>query len=631
MAASILGIGIMGLNAAQTGLTTTSHNISNANTPSFSRQSTVQSTAVPLFTGAGYMGQGAQVDTIRRSYSSFLEAQVREATSQSAHVQALHQQASNIDNLFADPSTGLTPAMNDFFASINTLSANPGDSAARQQVLSASETMAGRFRGLADTLQDTRRDINQRIQTSIESINGSAAHVAALNDKIRTALGSGQTPNDLLDQRDAILRDLSSKVRINVVALADGTVNAFMPNGLGIVLGTQTVALSAQGDPADPANTAIGLQTTAGFKPLREADLSGGDLGGLLAFRSTVLDSTENALGRVAATLASAFNAQHMVGMDRNGNAGTQFFVAGGGPIVNTNANNTGNAVLGASVSSINAATTNDYRVTYTGTGYDVRNLSDNSVQSFATLPQTIGGIAISVTSGTPAAGDSFLIQPMRDAARNFTVAIRDASAIAAGYPMRGQAAAANTSQSSLQLTGVTPPANANLTQPVTLTFTSAGTFDVSGVGTGNPSGVAFSAGQAVSYNGWTATFKGNPKAGDVFTIVPNVAGVGDNGNLEQLGAVYSARLLDGASASIHDAYAQMVSRVGVVTNGAAVDTKAYSAVVAQAQAAQQSVSGVNLDEEAANLLKYQQAYQASGKVIATANSLFEEILSIMR
>ncbi len=631
MAASILGIGIMGLSAAQTGLTTTSHNISNANTPSFSRQSIVQSTANPLFTGGGYMGQGAQVETIRRSYSSFLEAQVREATSQSAHVQALHQQSTNIDNLFADPSTGLTPAMNDFFASVNTLSANPGDSASRQQVLSASETLAGRFRGLADTLQDTRRDINQRIQTSIESINGSAAHVAELNDRIRTALGSGQTPNDLLDQRDAILRDLSSKVRINVVPLADGTVNAFMPNGLGIVLGTQTVALSAQGDPADPANTTIGLQTTAGFKPLRESDLSGGDLGGLLAFRSTVLDSTENALGRVASTLASAFNAQHMVGMDRNGNAGTQFFVAGSGPIVNPNANNTGNAVFGASVSSFNAVSTSDYRVTYTGTGFDVRNLSDNSVQSFATMPQTVGGIALSVASGTPAAGDSFLIQPMRDAARNFTVAIRDTGAIAAGYPMRGQAAAANTSQSTLQLTGVTPPATANLTQPVTLTFTTSGTFDVSGVGTGNPSGVAFSARQAVSYNGWTASFKGAPKAGDVFTIVPNVAGVGDNGNLEQLGAVYSARLLDGASGSILDAYAQMVSRVGVVTNGAGVDVKAYSAVVAQAQAAQQSVSCVNLDEEAANLLKYQQAYQAAGKVIATANSLFEEILSIMR
>ena len=631
MAASILGIGIMGLNAAQAGLTTTSHNIGNANTPSFSRQSTVQSTAVPLFTGAGYMGQGTQVETIRRSYSSFLEAQVREATSQSAHVQSLHQQAANIDNLFADPATGLTPAMNDFFASVNTLSANPGDSAARQQVLSTSETLAGRFRGLAETLQSTRRDVNQRIQSSTEAINVSAAQVAELNDRIRTALGSGQTPNDLLDQRDALMRDLSSKVRINVVPLADGTVNAFMPNGLGIVLGTQSMALATQADPADPANTTVGLQTPAGFKPLRELDLSGGDLGGLLAFRSTVLDSTENALGRVASTLASAFNAQHTVGMDRNGNAGTQFFVAGSGPIVNPNVNNTGNAVIAANVSGFNAVTSSDYRVTYTGTGFDVRNLSDNSVQSFATMPQTVGGIAISVASGTPSAGDSFLIQPMRDAARNFTVAIRDTNAIAAGYPMRGQAAAANTSQSTLQLTGVTPPATANLTQPVTLTFTSAGTFDVSGVGTGNPSGVTFSAGQAVSYNGWTATFKGSPKAGDVFTVTPNVAGVGDNGNLEQLGAVYSARLLDGASTSIHDAYAQMVSRVGIVTNGAAVDAKAYSTVVAQAQAAQQSVSGVNLDEEATNLLKYQQAYQASGKVIATANALFDEILSIMR
>ena len=639
MGNSILGIGLSALNAAQAGLSSTAHNISNAGTPGFSRQSAVQSTVTPQLTGAGFIGQGVSIETVRRAYSDFLTAQLREASTQSAHMTALTGQLANIDNLLSDPATGLTPAMNEFYAGVNALAAQPGDTPARQQLLSSAQVLAGRYRGLAGALDDLRAGVNSGVVTAVGQINSQAASIAQLNEQIRAASGSGHAPNDLLDQRDLLLRDLGGQLRINVVPLADGTLNVFMPGGQALVMGSEAFAIDARPDPADPRNQTVGVTTAAGFRPMRESDLSGGVLGGLLAFRHQTLDGAENALGRGAATLAAAFNAQHMAGQDRNGALGAAFFSAGSGPQVLANSNNTGSAQLGAVITNVNALGTGDLRVQYDGASYTVTrlignttgNAAQNTAQVFATLPQTVDGVTLSLASGALAAGDSFVVQPVRSAALNFTALIADPALVAAALPVRGTAAAANSGRAVLAVTGVAPPPGPNLTAPVSLTFTSAGTFDVSGTGTGNPAGVVFTAGGMVSYNGWSAVFNGTPAAGDVFTIGPNSGGTGDNGNLLALSLLASARLLDGGTASVHDTYAQMITRIGVETHAARVDTKAQAAVLAQAEAAGQAVAGVNLDEEAAALMKYQQAYQAAGKVIATANTLFQEILSIMR
>lgn len=635
MSTSILGIGLSALNAAQAGLSSTSHNISNAGTPGFSRQSAVQSTVTPQLTGAGFIGQGVSVETVRRSYSEFLTAQLREAGTQSAHMTTLAGQLANIDNLLSDAATGLTPAMNEFYAGVNALAAQPGDTPARQQLLSGAQVLASRYRGLAGALDDLRAGVNSGMVTTVGQINGQAASIAQLNEQIRAASGSGHAPNDLLDQRDLLLRDLGGQLRINVVPLADGTLNVFMPSGQALVMGGEAFVIEARPDPADPRNQTVGVTTAAGFRPMRESDVSGGVLGGLLAFRNQTLDGAENALGRGAATLAAAINAQHMAGQDRNGALGAAFFSAGSGPQVLANSNNTGSAQLAAVITNVNALVTGDLRVQYDGASYSVTrltgNAAQNSAQVFASLPQTVDGVTLSLASGAMASGDSFVVQPVRRAALNFTALISDPALVAAALPVRGTAAAANTGRAVLAVTGVVPPPGVNLTAPVSLTFTSAGMFDVTGTGTGNPTGVAFTAGGAISYNGWSAVFNGTPATGDVFTIGPNSGGTGDNGNLLALAGLASAKLLDGGSATVHDTYAQMITRIGVETHAARIDTKAQAAVLAQAEAAGQAVAGVNLDEEAAALLKYQQAYQAAGKVIATANTLFQEILSIMR
>jgi flagellar hook-associated protein 1 FlgK len=169
------------------------------------------------------------------------------------------------------------------------------------------------------------------------------------------------------------------------------------------------------------------------------------------------------------------------------------------------------------------------------------------------------------------------------------------------------------------------------LTQSVTITFTGPGTFDVSGAGTGNPVGLSYTPGATISYNGWSITLTGTPAAGDSFTIGPNAAGVGDNRNALALARLQTTNLLEGATTSFQGAYAQLVSGVGNETRTLQVTSDAQAKLLADTKAAREAVSGVNLDEEAANLLRYQQAYQASAKVLSIAATLFDAILNIGR
>jgi flagellar hook-associated protein 1 FlgK len=373
----------------------------------------------------------------------------------------------------------------------------------------------------------------------------------------------------------------------------------------------------------------VGMVAGGNFMPFAQNAMTGGELGATLSFRQT-LESVENSIGRVAITLAANFNAQHDVGQDLNGNLGTDFFAAGK-PLAFANANNTGSAVLGATIANPGALTTSDYRLTYDGANYTLTRIADNTQQSFATLPQTVDGVTIAVTSGAAAAGDSFLIQPTKAGATAFSALISDPTRVAAALPVRATVPSSNTGSGTLRVDSVTPPAGANLTQAVSIVFTSATTFNVTGTGTGNPTGLTYTPGMTISYNGWGATLNGTQAAGDTLAVGANSNGKGDNGNAKALAGLQLGKLLAGGTTSLNEAYAQLVSDVGNQARAAQTGADAQKTVLTNAYAAQQAVSGVNLDEEAANLLKYQQAYQAAGKVIATASTLFDTILGLMR
>ena len=638
MASGIFNVAVSGLNVAQAGVLTTGHNIANASTPGYSRQRIVQTTNSPQFTGAGFIGKGANVESIQRVYNQFLSSQVLSAQSGAAEMDSYLAQIRQIDNLLADPSAGLSPAMADFFKGVQEVAANPQSLPARQAMLSASQSLVARFQSVDQRLREIREGVNSQITSEITLINSYAKQIADVNQRIIVAQAAGPAvpANDLLDQRDQLIAELNKEIRVTTQTQNDGTFSVFIGNGQPLVVGALNYTLQAVAAPDDPERTIVALRSPTGTTVnIPESLLSGGKLGGLIAFRAESLDPVQNALGRIALTLATNFNDQHRLGQDLTGALGGNYFdLSRAGPTVMANANNAVPGQIPAvTISDPGVLTTSDYRLTFASGSYTLTRLSDNVTQNYATLPQTVDGITIAAGTWVAAAGDSFLIQPTRGGAGNLALAITDGRNIAAAAPIRTAAALNNSGTGSVTAGTVNapPPPNANLTQTVTLTFTSPTAFDVSGTGTGNPAGVAYTAGGDITYNGWTIKIAGTPAAGDVFTVSVNANGVSDNRNAMLLGALQTQTPMAGGTASYQSAYSQIVSQTGNKTREVEVTGKAQQTLADQAQNEVDKMSGVNLDEEAANLLRYQQAYQASAKLIEIAGRLFDEIIALNR
>ena len=631
MGNSIFGIGLSGLNAAQAGLATAGHNISNVNTVGFNRQEVQFASNQPQYSGAGFFGNGVSVQNIRRSYDSLLQSQTWGAQSSASHLQSYADQIGRIDSLLADPSVGLSPALSSFFAAVHDVAVNPSDTASRQGMLSQAQTLSARFQQLDSQFEARRDDANATMMSVVDQVNTTTDSIAELNHRIEILKTSGDgthTPNDLLDKRDQLITDLSKLVRAQVVKQDDGSYNVFLGSGQPLVVKDNANKLVLLAGDSDPRKMQIGLQGGGSALKLGTTDMAGGQLGGMLEFLDKTLDPAQNALGRIAMALGAGVNEQNQLGQDLNGALGGAIFRVGAPDVLSSDLN-TGNGAIGATVASLSALTTSDYKLKYDGSNYTLTRLSDGNATTFASFPQTVDGVTLSLSSGVVNSGDSFLVRPTRAGASGMSVLLKDVSRIAAAAPIRTNAALANSSGVAISAGSVNAPAppNANLQQPVTITFTGAGTFDVSGTGTGNPTGVAYTAGANISYNGWTVQISGTPVAGDVFTVSANTGGTGDNRNALALANLQTATLLNSGNDTMQTSYSQLVSEIGNKAQEIKITSSAQDSLLASVEQARQGITGVNLDEEATNLLRYQQAYQASGKVIAIAGTLFDTIL----
>ncbi|RFC37832.1 MAG: flagellar hook-associated protein 1 FlgK [Candidatus Nitrotoga sp. SPKER] len=635
MAIGIFGSGVSALNAAQIGLLTTEHNIANVNTPGFNRQEVLLGSRLAQASGAGFIGQGVNVSSVKRIYNEFLSNQVMQGQAQASQLETYANQIGQINNMLADPDAGLSPALQEFFSAVNDVASSPESQAARQSMLGSAQSLVSRFQSLNQRMSDINNSINGQITSSVTAINSYAQQIASMNKNIVLAQAAfnGQAPNDLLDQRDQLISQLNQEIKVSVVKQGDGSLNVFIGAGQSLVVGEQVNTLQAVQALSDPSRLEVAYRSGASVIRLQQNSLQGGNLGGLLAFRSESLDVEQNALGRVAMVLADTFNQQHKLGQDLNGTLGGNFFTQPV-PVVNTSAANTGSATVNASVVSPSALTGSDYSLQFNGgTAYTLTRLSDNSVTVFATLPQTVDGLTIATTVGA-ITGDSYTIRPTVNGARDIAVAISDPAKIAASMPIRTNASLANigTGRISAGTVNTTLPTNANLQQPVSIVFDSPPTtFTVTGVGIpGSPvAGVAYTAGSDVSYNGWTMQITGAPVAGDTFTVANNTNAATDNRNALLLASLQTQNTVAGGTASYQGAYAQLVSQVGNKTRELGTISLAQTSMVNQLIQTQQSVSGVNLDEEAANLIRYQRAYQAAGKAIQIAETLFDTLLSL--
>lgn len=652
MSGSLFFTGLSGLGVARAALMTTAHNTANVYTTGYSRQVAEIATNSPTATGSGYIGNGATVSTISRSYDRYLTAQLAAAQSASAALSTNGTQINRIDSLLADQTGGLSPLMQSFFTAVQGVANTPADTAARQQLISSAQSLASKFRSTDKYLSDINSSVNDQIAGSVDQINTYSSKIASLNQQISmmSAVAGGQPPNDLLDQRDQLVSELSQIVDVKVLQQDNGKYNVFIGSGQSLVTGDQAATMKAIQSSADPTRTAVALVGIAGnVSELSDNTFTGGALGGLMTFRNETLTPTQNAIGRLSMAFASEINAQQNLGVDLSGALGQDFFTTAS-PGVFSNAKNSGTLVLTGSVTSTNQLTTSDYSVqarNVAGTmTYSVTRLSDNqSVGSFTSFPITFDGVSLAAASGAPQDGDSFLVQPTRTGARDMTVTVLDPSKVAAASPVITGNTSTNQGSGALSAAkiGAGYPATP-LASKVTLSY-DAGTNMLSGFpgssavtvtladGTSSTyapgATVPYTAGAQISFDGISVSLSGQPAQGDTFTIGKNTAGVSDGTNALLLGALQRQTTMANGSSTFNGAYSQIVSEVGNRAMQVNVASKTQDSVTSQIKASQQSISGVNQDEETGNLLMYQQMYQANAKVIQTASTIFDAILAI--
>ncbi|WP_448506216.1 flagellar hook-associated protein FlgK [Immundisolibacter sp.] len=631
---SALNIGLSGLLAFQRSLDVTAHNISNVATDGYSRQRAEITPSPAQFLGDNYYGNGVQVGAVRRSYDRFVTAEMWGQTSAQRSLQTYADMTGRVGAPLADASSSLQGALSDYYAALRAVAASPQDAAARQVALFSMQTLSTRVHTLDSTLGSLDREVSGRITATVSQISALATQIAVVNRRIAEA-GSAP-PNDLLDSRDRMIGELATKIAVQVVPQSDGTVNVLVGTGQSIVTGTQAFTLTTGGSLYDPSRPEVYYTGASGSGAITE-QLTGGELGGLLDFRRQVLDPARASIGRVVASVAIAGNAQHRLGLDAYGQLGGDLWgdlstapkVFGGGA-------NTGDGVVQAAITDLASLTDSRYRLSRDAGGYTLTRQSDGTVfnlVSFPNAPETVDGLTLNLTSGSMAVGDSYLIDPTGSAASQFRLAVVDPARLALAGPVRSAAAAGNTGSAMIgspaAVTLPSPPAE--LLNPVTITFTSPTTFDVTGVGAGLPAtGLTYdpTAGATLAYNGWSVRLDGTPAAGDVFTVQPNIGGSGDGRNAEALAGQESKQVLEGGRASALDSYAALVARVGSAGQQARTGAIARQALVDQATSAREAVSGVNLDEEAANLVQLQQAYQAAAQIIAISDALFASLLN---
>jgi len=586
MSGGLLGTAVSGLMAFQRSIETTSQNISNANTEGYSRQRVELQTTAPQYTGGGYVGTGVKVSNITRSYDQFISGQLRSSTATFGAADAFKGLATQVDNLLADPSTGMNPAIQSFFNSVNDVANDPSSIAAREVMLSEGNSLTHRFGVVSNRLGELRQQVNSDLKSMTATANSYTTVIADLNKSISADLGRAngqQQPNDLLDRRDLLLKQLSALVDISVIPQSNGMVSVVMSNGQPLVMDAQASQLGTQANKLDPTQLDITLTPRTGVAQVITNNINGGKIAGTLRFKNEIVDPAQQKLGAVAAGIAMEFNSLHQVvndsagnpisgGYDLDGNSGLAFFKFNGVSAVPATAvsGNTGTSTVTAAFNDIRTnptgadssnLNTSDYLLKYedpVSSGYTLTQMSDNSI-----IPLTVTAGVLTPTNATdklpgitlkinttPNAGDQFFIRPTYQAATNLAMNITDPRKIAA---------ASNKDSSGALIAGAMP---------------------------------------------------------------------GDNRNALSLAGLANNTGLFGGTASYQEAYGQIVSKVGGATQAANISVAAQKNLLTNATTAQQNLAGVNLDEEAANLIKLQQSYQAAAKSISTASRLFDSILA---
>jgi flagellar hook-associated protein 1 len=651
---SLMNIGMRGMFAANASLDVTGHNIANANVKGYSRQQAELETSVGQFTGAGYFGKGVNVVNVTRASDQFLTAQARDATAAQAADKAHSEQLQELEKIFPAGEQGLGYAMGDFLNSMVDLANTPADTSARQVVLARAQDLASRFSTASDRIEILQDGVTADLKSHVSALNTYATQLAQVNQQIADNNGVNQKPNDLLDKRDELIRKMSGLLQVSTLSNTDGTVNVFCGSGQALVLGNQASTLSVVQDADDRQRSGLSIDVAGESLVLNPDKLGGGTMAGLISFQNSDLVDARTQLGQMASALTYKINQAQSFGMDLRDppSAGSDLFTIGDPQaIANTNNAKDSSGAYTASVTLTIADATqlqaSEYDLRPDGSGvtgeYTLTRLSDGLVRT-VNDGDTVDGFTITVGSPDLQSGDSFRLQPVSHVAGDMARALDDPKGIAAACPVTATMGVSNTGTASVGSLKVVD-SSIDSSETAAFTFTddsgnysytltdSSGTVVSSGTGT-------WTAGDPISLNGFELSLNGVPASGDTIEVAETKFPASNNGNALAMAAMRDERFVgryeqtDGTladGATVTDAYAATMADVGVRVQSAKAASDISDTSLAQADQAQSSVSGVNLDEEASKLIQYQQAYQAAAKVLQVAQSIFDTMLQLGR
>lgn len=623
----VLGTGASALLAFQRAMSTVGHNVANATTPGYSRQR-VEFEARAGQPGRISIGQGVDVDSLRRLADGLVYARQLDSAGEMGRLTQMSGLSSRVDKLISDPTTGLATAWSSFFSAAKGVVADPTSTAARSQMLTTGGQLAARWRSLDGHLTQLGNEVEASLKDNITAANQLAGEIANLNRDI-IASGDNASP-DLLDQRDLRVGQLSALVGAEGVLQDDGAMNVFTIGGQPMVLGARAMQLSTVPDPYQANRAQLAVQSPAGPVPLPAGSVSGA-IGGLLEFRGNVLDPARAELGRLATASAETFNATQRGGIDYAGNPGADFFTLPDPKIYPHSGNAAAStASFATSVGDVGALTGNNLVLRFDGAAWSAARADTGQAVAMtgtgnAADPLVVEGVEL-VLSGSATAGDRFLLQPTAAAAADIRLALTDPGQIAAAAPMTVGLDVGNIGNVSGGTANVTDPALFAGFTSANISFLDANTYTIDG---GPP--IAYAPGDTITGSGWSLVLKGNPAAGDEINLGRTGPRSSDNANARLLAAVDAKAVLNGGRNDVTAGLSQLTARVGGDARHAQLNLDAQQVMDDQIVAERESVSGVNLDEEATNMLRYQQAYQAAAQVIATADTMFQALLGAVR
>jgi flagellar hook-associated protein 1 len=618
---SIFGIDLSALQAFQQAIEVTSNNVANASTPGYDEESIELDTALPQNAGGFAIGSGVDVAGVQRAYSQAAATQLNTSQSTLSQLTSLQNYTSQIDNLFGTTAGGLTTALQTYYSGWSAVADDPASAPAREALLGDANALAANLNSTSSQLQGLNSDVNTRITADVNQINSIGTQISTLNTQIAQSTGSGQAPNQLLDQRDQLVSNLSQLVGVTTTSNTDGSINVYLGNGQPLVLDQNTYQLSTVPNQFNASQLEVASTASAGASI--SSSITSGDLGGLLSARAQAIDPALNQLGQIATAVAQSANTQQASGLDLNGQLGSALFSVGA-PLATASSANTDATTASATISSIGALTSDNYLLSYQGGTYTLTDATTGANVALtgagtSTSPLTASSVGLSIVlSATPASGDQFLIQPTAQAAATIGVALTDPSGLAAAGAIQTSASDSNTGSATIGAGTVLDAANPALLNTTTIQFLTPTTYSVNGAGS-----FAYTSGGNVDLNGWQVQISGTPAAGDTFTVQSNAGGTGDNTNALAAANQQTTGVLSNGTISLSGAVGALISGAGALAQQVNTAQTAQTAVNTQATTNVQSISGVNLDEEAANLMQWQQAYQASAQALSVANGLF--------